>query len=184
LHAAAFDTGLLTTTADGKQTRLTDAGLKYLCDQADPRLVLEDFVRVLEQRQAHAEQLIQHARLMADGIQTMKQCLAKIVPGVVAARFSRTRDADRSERILAYLHDWSRNAAAGQDCPLPELYRALTLAEESLTIGEFHDCLRELHARAGIYLHPWTGPLYTLPEPRFAVLVGHEVAYYASRAMS
>jgi len=27
---------------------------------------------------------------------------------------------------------------------------------------------------------PWTGPLYDLPEPHFALLVGHEVAYYAS----
>ena len=30
------------------------------------------------------------------------------------------------------------------------------------------------------HLHPWTGPLYALPEPAFALLVGHEVAYYAS----
>ena len=26
----------------------------------------------------------------------------------------------------------------------------------------------------------WTGPLYAIPEPPLALLVGHEIAYYAS----
>ena len=43
------------------------------------------------------------------------------------------------------------------------------------------DGLRKLHQQEQIYLHPWTGPLYDLPEPALALLVGHEVAYYASR---
>ena len=50
----------------------------------------------------------------------------------------------------------------------------------SLTIGQFHDSLRRLHEMEKIYLHPWTGPLYEIPEPACALLVGHEVAYYAS----
>ena len=62
------------------------------------------------------------------------------------------------------------------DCPLPHLYR--TLSEQ--TIGQFHDALRQLHSQQRIYLHPWTGPLCELPEPALALLVGHEVAYYAS----
>jgi hypothetical protein len=49
-----------------------------------------------------------------------------------------------------------------------------------LTIGRFHDGLRRLHDEGQAYLHPWTGPLYAMPEPAFALLVGHEVAYYAS----
>lgn len=82
--------------------------------------------------------------------------------------------------ILTHLADWAASAAAGQDCPLPELYRALTTRAVPPTIGEFHDSLRRLHAARAVYLHPWTGPLYTLPEPAYALLVGHEVAYYAS----
>jgi len=27
-------------------------------------------------------------------------------------------------------------------------------------------------------LAPWTGPLYELPEPALALLIGHEVLYY------
>jgi hypothetical protein len=60
------------------------------------------------------------------------------------------------------------------------LYRALTTRESPPTIGEFHDCLRRLHAAGSVYLHPWTGPLYALPEPAYALLAGHNVAYYAS----
>ncbi len=80
--------------------------------------------------------------------------------------------------ILARLADWS--GAAGEDCPLPELYRSLSLLDSPPTIGEFHDCLRQLHADGAVYLHPWTGPLYALPEPAYALLVGHDIAYYAS----
>jgi hypothetical protein len=51
---------------------------------------------------------------------------------------------------------------------------------QSLTIGLFHDGLRGLCEAQCIYLHPWTGPLYDMPEPALALLVGHEIAYYAS----
>jgi hypothetical protein len=70
-----------------------------------------------------------------------------------------------------------RGHAALADCPLPELYRALPAG---LTIGQFHDGLRRLHESQQIYLHPWTGPLYEIPEPALALLVGHEIAYYVS----
>jgi hypothetical protein len=66
------------------------------------------------------------------------------------------------------------------DCPLPELYRRTKALSPKLTIGQFHDALRLLHDRQAIYLHPWTGPLYEMPEPALALLTGHEVAYYAS----
>jgi DNA-binding PadR family transcriptional regulator len=85
---------------------------------------------------------------------------------------------DLAPTILARLADWS--GAAGEDCPLPELFRSLSLLDPPPTIGEFHDCLRRLHADGSLYLHPWTGPLYALPEPAYALLVGHNVAYYAS----
>ena len=77
---------------------------------------------------------------------------------------------------LAVWHD----ADALSDCPLPELYRRLRSDSPRLTIGQFHDRLRRMHQDEQIYLHPWTGPLYALPEPAYALLVGHEIAYYAS----
>jgi hypothetical protein len=82
--------------------------------------------------------------------------------------------------LRAHLADWDGPG----DCPLPELYRRLRAEHPSLTIGQFHDGLRELHDREQVYLHPWTGPLYAMPEPAFALLVGHEVAYYASERVA
>jgi hypothetical protein len=87
-------------------------------------------------------------------------------------------EADLAPVLLARLADWA--GAAGEDCPLPELFRSLSLLGSPPTIGAFHDCLRQLHAAGTVYLHPWTGPLYAIPEPAYALLAGHNVAYYAS----
>lgn len=82
---------------------------------------------------------------------------------------------DLAPAVLAYLADHT----GPTDCALPELYRALALTD-ALTIGAFHDCLRALHADGAVSLPQWTGPLYALPEPQYALLIGHGIAYYAS----
>jgi DNA-binding PadR family transcriptional regulator len=79
-------------------------------------------------------------------------------------------------RIQAYL----REHTGPTDCTLPELYRALVAHSPAPSIGEFHDCLRQLYADGALALHSWTGPLYAIPEPQYALLVGHGIAYYAS----
>jgi hypothetical protein len=84
--------------------------------------------------------------------------------------------------VLSFLKRRQDQGALG-DCPLPDLYGEARRLVPTLTIGQFHDGLRTLHQRAQIYLHPWTGPLYELPEPTLALLAGHEVAYYASFRM-
>ncbi len=81
--------------------------------------------------------------------------------------------------IVAFLFEW-RSSPSSSDCPLPELYRHAVQATPGLTIGRFHDGIRSLHDQQKIYLHPWTGPLYELPEPPYALLIGHEIAYYVS----
>ena len=83
------------------------------------------------------------------------------------------------EAIREQLTLW-QEAGALSDCPLPELYRRLRSLSPRLTIGQFHDRLRRMYADSLLHLHPWTGPLYALPEPAYALLVGHEIAYYAS----
>ncbi len=86
-------------------------------------------------------------------------------------------DAPRSSP--ARLVEWQASGAS-EDFPLPELYRRAQPTAPGLSLGGFHDALRRLHEAGRIYLHPWTGPLHALPEPSFALLVGHEIAYYAS----
>jgi hypothetical protein len=197
------------TDARGKTPRqlysLTDPGWEFLLAQVNPKQVLEDFVRVLEARRGEVGELVDTARRMADSLQGLKDAVARVLPVVTARRMpeppvsrepqasalpfgSRLNGAtalleapvqvDLAPLILARLADWS--GAAGEDCPLPELYRSLSLIDAPPTIGEFHDCLRKLHADGAMYLHPWTGPLYALPEPAYALLAGHNIAYYAS----
>lgn len=216
--ADGFVRVLATEQPKGKVPRelygLTDAGWDYLLAQVNPKQVLEDFVRVLEDRSGEVGELLATARQMADSLQGLKDAVSRVLPVVSATRVAdvRSRDPQRSAAtsvslpcgsrlregleptptavavlapeaepelapaILARLADWSELT----DCPLPELYRSLSLLDSPPTIGQFHDCLRQLFADGAISLTPWAGPLYAMPDPAFALMNGHGVAYYAS----
>ena len=230
----ALDDGLLEvirTETKGKQTRelavATDQGLQFLLAQSSPKQVLEDFVRVLEEREGQIAELVQATTRISTTLAGLKSTVAMVLPQVVAQRITPNRLLNSNElpnrpavsvnghttghhpaattmptvvtrsvatltrpvvaeledltgAILSRICDWAASATAGQDCPLPELYRSLSTREVPPSVGVFHDCLRQLHDDHRIYLHPWTGPLYALPEPAYALLVGHNIGYYAS----
>jgi hypothetical protein len=174
---------------------ITDKGLAYLLTQVSPRQVLEDFVRVLEAREAQVLQLVQSARRMQASLEAIRANAEQVLrcfpapdraapagdlKGLFQAFLHDDRPAppDLEARLLAHLA--GRPAPAPADCPLPELFRHLKASDPALSVGAFHDLLRRLHDAGHLYLHPWTGPLYEIPEPPYALLVGHEVAYYAS----
>jgi hypothetical protein len=177
----AIDDGLFVIARDEKGRELSTIatkGLEKLFAESNPKPVLDDFVRILESREAQVNELIATAQSMTEQLAAMKRVVEAVLPKVTAVRMTGTASrtpATLANSILTILDSWS--ATAGEDCPLPVLFRDLI---HPTTIGEFHDCLRELHAAGEIYLHPWTGPLYALPEPTLSLLVGHEVAYYAS----
>lgn len=176
---------------------LTDKGLTHLLSRLSPREVLEDFVRVLEARQSQTCELLDVARQMQAGIEALKASAEKVLdhvsrpepvaPAAPAPNYfwpsSPTArpggDAACSAALVDALARW-RASGASEDCPLPHLFGEACRAAPDLTVGRFHDCLRRLHDAGRVYLHPWTGPLYALPEPPYALLVGHEIAYYAS----
>ena len=64
------------------------------------------------------------------------------------------------EAIVAHLDMWEA-AAAIDDCPLPELYERVNRVAP-LSVGQFHDALRQLVQDRKLELHPWTGPLYAI----------------------
>jgi hypothetical protein len=163
-------------TAPREICAITDKGRQWLVTQASPRQVLEDFVRVLEERQQQAAELVTAAMNVAASVESLKSTVEQLRPDDRQDKppVSPTLCAD----IQTHVEQW--HAGAPGDCPLPELYRRLCESHPGLTVGRFHDGLRELHARGVIYLHPWTGPMYDLPEPPFALMTGHEIAYYAS----
>ena len=163
-------------TAPREICAITDKGRQWLVTQASPRQVLEDFVRLLEERRQQAAELITAARNVAASVESLKSTVEQLRP---AERPDNSGGPlDLCADIQAHVEQWHDTSPG--DCPLPELFRRLREVHPDLTVGCFHDGLRDLHARGVIYLHPWTGPLYDLPEPPFALMTGHEIAYYAS----
>ncbi len=175
---------------------VTERGLEHLLGHLSPRQVLEDFVRAVEARQAQLDDLVASARRLQATLDALKGTVDKVLPTLPAA--ARTGDGPLAalfrsfvnpaspptptkadEVVVQQLEHWKQSGAS-EDCPLPELFRRVGSACSGLSLGAFHDALRRLHDAGRVYLHPWPGPLYDVPEPPYALLVGHVVAYYAS----
>src|SRR5262245_39485288 len=153
---------------------ITERGLAHYLDEITPRQVLDDVARAIDARGSQLAELIATTATLHAEWQGVERLIASLMPRLESAQ-ARRLDAGPDD-VRAILTDWR----ASGDCPLPELFRRIRAKHANLTVGQFHDALRRLHDDDAIYLHPWTGPLYSLPEPAFALLVGHEVAYYAS----
>jgi hypothetical protein len=177
------------TETRGKSTReicaITEKGMAHLLSQVSPKQVLEDLIRVLDARQTQTRQLLESARQMQTTLDAVKVTAEKMLhqvqqpsspPGLAVST-----NGTHEPRVdfLPFLNRWQESSSS-EDCPLPDLFRQGLQNEPQMTIGQFHDILRRLHDQERIYLHPWTGPLYAIPEPPYALLVGHEIAYYAS----
>jgi hypothetical protein len=170
---------------------LTDKGLAYVLSQVSPKQVLEELVHTLQARQTLVAELVAAARQWQNGLDALQAAVEKVLQQIqtgsaavpCAAPVGPVPSLNGSQslaaELVACLKQWQATGAPG-DCPLPELYRRVQPTAQSLTIGHYHDNLRHLHEQEKIYLHPWTGPLYEIPEPAYALLVGHEIAYYAS----
>ncbi len=166
---------------------ITEKGLRYLLGQANPRQVLDDCVRILEAREAQLAQLLATARQTQAGLESLRTTIVGVLSRLetpspdLKTQFAEFRQepapalVELDERILTALARRTGSAVT-EDCPLPELFRHCG----ATSIGLFHDALRRLQAAEQLWLHPWTGPLYEMPEPSYALLVGHEIAYYAS----
>jgi hypothetical protein len=190
-------------TAAPPRCRITPAGLAYLLGEVSPRQVLDDFVRALEARRQQMAELVQAARQMQQELEVVKAQAAAVLQQVQNAEASvgqgngtggslktlfsgfRQEQAepearDCSAAVLAELERWEASGSL-EDCDLAHLFRQMQAARPDLTIGQMHDTLRALCAAEKVYLHPWTGPLYEIPEPAYALLTGHGIDYYASR---
>ena len=163
---------------------LTDKGLALLLEHTNPRLVLEAFVNALKAAHLQMDMLRASVHASQEHLLSLKSHAERVLdhlerPQLAPGKNNGKHEADAAAPLLAHLKG-RHDAGTLDDCSLPELYRLVQCAHPGLTIGQFHDLLRQLCQDAALYLHPWTGPLYELPEPACALLVGHEVAYYAS----
>jgi hypothetical protein len=83
------------------------------------------------------------------------------------------------KHIFLVLKEWSDEGRIG-DCQLNYIYQKTLSLCPGITPGAFHDGLRSLSQKKLVELHPWTGPLYEIPQPELAMMSGHEIACYAS----
>jgi hypothetical protein len=192
------DEGLLRTVRSetkGKSVlevcAITEKGLSHLLSQVSPRQVLEDLVRTLQARHVQVAELVTAARQWQTSLDSLRATVEKVLLQLQQTRNGIATPAASSPgpstngseiwtvEVLACLSQWHATGTSN-DCPLPELYRRARNVAPGLTIGHFHDGIRRLHEQDHVYLHPWTGPLYEIPEPPYALLIGHEIAYYAS----
>jgi hypothetical protein len=156
---------------------LTPKGMEHLLISSSPKLVLEDLLRALEQRNKQLDGLIESVRASQASICTFKEQVAAALSNLDNGP---TASAAKIDRIIQQALATFGESSIGEDCPLPRLLRDARVSEPLLSVGAFHDSLRRLHDRQAIYLHPWTGPLSELPDPTVALLVGHEISFYAS----
>lgn len=172
---------LLPQTRNGREVFLLSAqGREWLASQTCPRATLEELTHAFQERARDLNEMKGQLEIQEHALRDLTDFL-----GAVAAKLNEKGPPDPNcplpgeAEILAKLQDWHQGCPIG-DLPLPELYRALLEHLPTLTPGQFQDACRRLRERGRIYLHPWTGPLYELPEPSLAFMTGHEVAYYAS----
>jgi hypothetical protein len=160
---------------------LTEKGLDHLSRQSCPRQLLEDLVRSLDNRDGQLREQIEWVKRSQLEIAALKRLAERLLEKLAAdGAFQAPSVAPDLKTVLLSALEGSPASPAAADCTLSEWFTRARAALPMLTIGAFHDALRDLHARGEIYLHPWTGPLYELPEPAYALLVGHEVLFYAS----
>ena len=161
---------------------LTDAGLAYLLDQVHPRHILTNFIEAVEARRRQLDDLLDLVRIQQESLTELGHRVDRVLsawkPEAMDQKAQEASPKDKTVTLIMDLLDrWQRGGSLG-DCPLPHLYKACP--QPATSIGQFHDAVRRLHDDSRIYLHPWTGPLYEIPEPSLALLTGHEIAYYAS----
>jgi hypothetical protein len=203
--ALALRDGLLEvvrTDVKGRTTiewvRLTPRGVDFLHDHQSPAAALNELRTSLRQNQQAVPIWLDemraslHAlenRLAADAQKWQQQ-----LEGLTRRAEDTLRRMDEAipllPRDLADAYPWAIDAlnyidrrqsgGAPTDCPLPELFAALTRSHPRLSVMDFHEGLRRLHERRTIRLQAADG-LADLPQPEYALFDGGKVLYYAAR---
>lgn len=177
---------VLRTESKGKATTeictLTEKGLAYLLEQSSPRPVLESLLKAIDACQAKVDTWVASVQDNRQSLGSLREMAERVLqqmqkPQVTMPSWAKNGHShDPQARIVELLRGWQASA----DYPLPDLFDRVRETSPKTTIGQFHDALRTLHEQRIVYLHPWTGPLSELPRPAASLLVGHEIAYYAS----
>jgi len=62
-------------------------------------------------------------------------------------------------------------------CSLPDLFRSV-VEKHGMTIGQFHDGIRDLVKEGQLRLHPFSGARSALEHDEYALVAQREIMYY------
>ena len=159
---------------DTGSCRLTSIGVKWLAENDEVKILLEDILRSAETQRERLESIAESC--LKEATRLAQQRMA--VSTILARMGSPHSDVDSlDEAVLETLGAQKRGQMLA-DLSVADLYASLESRGIDVTIGRFHDSLRRLREAGRLRLAPWTGPLYELPSPAHALLIGHEVLYY------
>lgn len=176
--------------------RITAAGIAHALEHGQSAELLREMLTALDGQAKRLERVqaeVSHAaELSRAQTQALRDLLGRVAPPNVnellrsaaakqapAAAEAPTNSAWLAE-ALRYLAEYRRRTPYGR-CPLAELYQK-TAAAEGLSIGRFHDGVRQLVAKGKITLHPFTGAAYQLRDEQYALVIGQEIKYYVDLA--
>lgn len=187
------------TQGQGKSARslfcITASGVQHVLEHAEVRQLLSQLQATVETQRTLLDGMCAQVSGLGPALKAQVEALRGIArrvepPDVAAAvrQLAELQGTDSRaptsgqtsqgetnwmESIVSFV----RGYPAGM-CPLPELYRRVA-EPKRVSVGQFHDGLRQLVAARRLRLHPWTGPMYQLQDEKFALLLGQEIKYYA-----
>jgi hypothetical protein len=165
-HVLANSKDLALLQASNNSLGETVAGCQKIQEQ------LQQVLLKVQQQQEITKALAQ--RLRPPDVSALVQSLKPVSP---APPQHATLPPVWLPQVLDYLREFKRRQPLA-DCPLPELYQQVA-QPLGLSIGMFHDGLRQLVEQGKVRLHPFTGAAYQLQEGQYALVAGQEIKYYA-----
>ena len=130
------------------------------------------------------QEVTQHAmkqqhRLLETALARLRSPAAPPTPPAPARSECPSSPANWREEALQYMQR-HQTQHIGAFCSLPDLYAGV-VGKHGVSIGQFHDVLRDLVQSGQVRLHPFTGSRYALEREEYALLAGKEIMYYAER---
>jgi hypothetical protein len=180
-----------------KLVRITAAGFEFAVSRSEAARLLSDLLDVADAQRSALDRIRSQLdanwkRLDAQG--TLLQRLQdRVVPpdlsellnagsgsksqGESMARPAAQAPAAWLNSAVDFAQQYRQKNPLGS-CPLPELFRGVA-EPAGISIGQFHDGVRQLVRERRLRLHPWTGPMYQLKDEQYALMQGQEIKFYA-----
>ena len=171
--------------------RVTASGVRAAIEGSETAMLLRSLITELDRQGDRLDEsrgrIDAACELLSQQKSIVEKMLDQVVPpelgacGSVPAGGSELSmrapgEAAWREQAIEFLHQYQQGGSAPY-CSLPELYRSVA-APAKLSIGAFHDGVRELARGRRIRLHPFTDAHHRLEDEEYALLAGREIKYY------